>query len=363
MSIRVYLKRIDWLLMASAVLLTVMGILTIYSIASSKESFLIFKKQIIFFAISIALAIFFTILDWRNFRDNSYILLFLYGFCILLLIGLFFFAPNIRGVKGWYKIGGISFDPVNLTEIVLVLLLAKYFSKRHIEMYKVSHIFLSGVYVFLPASLIFFQPDFGSALIFIVLWISILLVSGVKLKHFLLLVLIGLLILVFCWQFLLKDYQKARVLSFLNPEGQVLSTGWSQAQSKIAIGSGGFFGKGLKKNFQVRYGFLPEPHTDFIFSAIAEEFGLSGVLILFLLYFILFWRIVKIAKEANNNFPRLFAIGFLSVLFSQFFIHIGMNVGILPVIGISLPFVSYGGSGLMVMFLALGILQSIKVHS
>ena len=363
MSVRVYLKRIDWLLMASAVLLTVMGILTIYSIASSKESFLIFKKQIIFFAISIALAIFFTNLDWRNFRDNSYILLFLYGFCILLLIGLFFFAPNIRGVRGWYKIGGISFDPVNLTEIVLVLLLAKYFSKRHIEMYKVSHIFLSGVYVFLPASLIFFQPDFGSALIFIVLWISILLVSGVKLKHFLLLVLIGLLILVFCWQFLLKDYQKARVLSFLNPEGQVLSTGWSQTQSKIAIGSGGFFGKGLKENFQVRYGFLPEPHTDFIFSAIAEEFGLSGVLILFLLYFILFWRIVKIAKEANNNFPRLFAIGFLSVLFSQFFIHIGMNIGILPVIGISLPFVSYGGSGLIAMFLALGVLQSIKVHS
>ncbi len=160
----------------------------------------------------------------------------------------------------------------------------------------------------------------------------------------------------------MKDYQKERIISFFQPQLDPLGVGWSQNQSKIAIGSGGVFGQGFGKGAQTQYGFLPEPQTDFIFAAIAEEFGLIGVIILFLLFFLLLYRIIKIALSNQNNFSRLFASGFAIVILSQLFIHIGMNVGILPIIGIPLPLISYGGSSLIVTFLGVGILQSIKTH-
>ena len=229
-------------------------------------------------------------------------------------------------------------------------------------MYRIKHIILSGVYVLIPFILIFFQPDFGSAIILIFLWVGILIVSGIKLSHFLILVLCGLLIFSLAWSFLIKDYQKQRIISFLAPQFDPLGIGWNQMQSKIAIGSGGIFGQGIGRGSQTQYGFLPEPQTDFIFASIAEETGLFGVGVLFALFLILISQIIKIALFARENFSRLFASGFAILLVSQFFIHIGMNLGILPIIGISLPLVSYGGSGLIATFLGIGILQSIKTH-
>jgi len=226
-------------------------------------------------------------------------------------------------------------------------------------MYKFRHILLSGFYVLLPAILIFFQPDSGSVLILIFLWVGILIISGIKFRHFLILILCGLLILILSWNFLLKDYQKERIISFFVPSDP-LGISWSQNQAEIAIGSGGIFGQGFGKGSQTQYGFLPEPQNDFIFSAIAEEFGLIGVSVLLFLFLILIWRIIKIALFSQTNFPRLFATGLSILLISQVFIHIGMNLGILPIIGISLPLVSYGGSGLISLFAGLGILQSIK---
>jgi rod shape determining protein RodA len=279
-----------------------------------------------------------------------------------MLVGLFWLAPEIRGIKSWYKFGPLSIDPIEFTKIVLIILLAKYFSMRHIEMYKVRHIILSGFYVFLPAFLIFLQPDLGSVLILITLWVGILIISGIQVRHFLVLVLCFILLLGFGWNTLLKDYQKDRILNFFTPQLEPLGSGWNQAQSKIAIGSGGIFGQGFTKGSQTQYGFLPEPQTDFIFAAIAEEFGLIGVSILLILFSVLIWRIIKIAIDSKSNFPRLFASSFSIILISQIFIHIGMNIGILPIIGISLPLVSYGGSSLISTFIALGILQSIKIH-
>jgi len=278
------------------------------------------------------------------------------------LIGLFFLAPEIRGKRGWYKLGFMSFDPIEPLKIVLLILLAKYFSMRHVEIYKFWHIVFSGIYVLIPSLLIFFQPDLGAVLILVIVWLSILFISGIKTRHFLVLVLFGLLLLLFSWQFLLKDYQKDRVLSFIFPQ-DLLGTSWSQSQAEIAIGSGQIFGRGFTKGSQTQYGFLPESHTDFIFSVIAEEFGLVGVSFLFLFYFVLVWRIIKIAVDSRSNFPRLFASGFAIIIIAQFFINIGMNIGILPVIGIYLPLISYGGSGLIGTFIGLGILQSIKVKS
>jgi len=361
-SLFLHFKRFDCILIVSALLLVSIGFISLYSSSVGSGSFLNFQKQAIFFLLALFLMIFFSFLDWRIFREDSRLILFLYFISCFALAGLFWLAPEIRGIKSWYKLGPLSIDPIEFTKIVLIILLAKYFSMRHIEMYKVRHIILSGFYVFLPAFLIFFQPDLGSVLILIALWVGILIISGIQVRHFLILVLCFLLVLIFGWNTLLKDYQKDRILNFFTPQLEPLGSGWNQAQSKIAIGSGGIFGQGFIKGSQTQYGFLPESQTDFIFAAIAEEFGLIGVSILLILFLVLIWRIIKIAIDSKSNFPRLFASSFSIILISQIFIHIGMNIGILPIIGISLPLVSYGGSSLISTFIALGILQSIKTH-
>lgn len=353
------LKNLDWILIISAILLVGIGLLSIYSSCLGKDDFFNFKKQLIFFAIGIFLMFFFCFFDWRILRENRNLILILYLACIISLAGLFFFAPEIRGVQRWYKLGPFSLDPIELTKIILIILLAKYFSMRHIEMYRIRHILLSGFYVLLPSALVFFQPDFGSIIILVALWVGILIISGIKMRHFLVLLLCGILILSLSWVFLMKDYQKERIMSFIMP-ADPLGADWNQNQAKIAIGFGGIFGQGLFKGSQTQYGFLPEPQTDFIFAAIAEEMGLIGVSILLLLFLVLIWRICKVAARSQSNFPRLFSIGLVIVLFFQAFIHIGMNLGILPVVGISLPLLSYGGSGLITNLAALGIVQNIK---
>jgi len=361
-SIIIHLKKLDWILIITAILLIGIGLVSIYSSSLGKGDFLNFKKQVIFFGIGFFLMIILSFSDWREFRESPYLVLILYLLSLFSLAGLFFFAPEIRGVRSWYKVGPISIDPIEFTKIVLIILLAKYFSKRHIEMYQVRHIFLSGFYLLLPAILIFLQPDLGSVLILIAVWVGVLLISGIKLRHFLILILCFLLIFILSWNFVLKDYQKARIISFFTPGIEPLGVSWSQNQAKIAIGSGGIFGQGLGSGSQTQLGFLPEPQTDFIFSAIAEEMGLVGVSVLLFLFSILLWRVTKIAIDSHNNFSRLFASGFAILLISQIFISIGMNLGLLPIIGIPLPLISYGGSNLIAIFISLGILQSIKVH-
>lgn len=359
-----HFKKLDWFLLTLVFLLVGLGLLSIYSSSLGKGSFLNFKKQAIFFAAGILLMFLISFFDYRIFRDDPYLILILYFFCLLSLAGLFLFAPKIRGVKSWYKIGPVSIDPIEFTKIVLIILLAKYFSMRHVEMYRIRHIILSGAYILLPSILVFLQPDLGSVLILITLWVATLLLSGIKLRHFFIICVCGILIFILSWMFLLKDYQKERIISFVQ-ENRVepLGVGWSQTQSKIAIGVGGILGQGIGKGSQTQYGFLPEPQTDFIFAAIAEETGLIGVSFLLILFILLIWRIIKISISVRSNFPRLFATGIAALLISQIFIHIGMNLGILPIIGIPLPLVSYGGSGLIVTLGAIGILENIKVNA
>ncbi len=360
-SFIIHLRKLDWILIVTAVLLVGFGLLSIYSSSMGRGDFLNLKKQIIFFTISLFLMFLFSFFDWRGLRENPYLILILYFLCLLGLLGLFLFAPEIRGIRSWYRLGPLTLSPIEFAKIVLIILLAKYFSMRHIEMYRIRHILLSGAYILLPIILIFPQPDLGQVLILIALWVGVLLISGIKLRHFLILVLCFLLISILSWSFLLKDYQKERILSFLFPYDP-LGVSWSQNQAKIAVGAGGVFGQGIGEGSQTQYGFLPEPQTDFIFSAIAEEMGLIGVSVLLFLFSILIWRIMKIAIMSQTNFPRLFASGLTIVLVSQTFIHIGMNLGLLPIIGIPLPLISYGGSNLIAFFIGFGILQSIKSH-
>lgn len=358
----IHLKKLDWLLIISVLLLVSIGLLSIYSSSLGRGDFLNFQKQFIFLGIGFFLMLAISFFDYRVLRNNPYLILALYLFGLFALVGLFIFGPEIRGIRAWYKIGPISIDPVSFLKIVLIILLAKYFSMRHVKMYQIQHILLSGFYVFLPASLIFFQPNLGSVIILVALWLGILIISGIKLSHFSILAVCGILILILGWDFLLKDYQKERIISFVVPQFEPLGAGWQQAQAKIAVGSGQILGRGIGQGPQTQYGYLPKPQTDFIFAAIAEEMGLIGVAILLLLFLFVLKRIIKIAFNSRENFSRLFAVGFIFLLIFQIFIHIGMSLGIMPVIGLSLPFVSYGGSGLISLFIGLGILQSIKVR-
>jgi len=356
------LKKFDWWIILTSFLLSLVGLMVIYSTSLYKGDFLNLKKQILFLVVGLILMFLFSFFDWRILRNDPFLILILYFISLFLLTGLFIFAPETRGVKGWYKMGLFSFDPIEFAKLVLIILLAKYFSTRHVEMYRFWHIVLSGIYIILPSVLIFFQPNLGSILVILSLWLGILIASGIKLKHFLILSLIFIILFLISWTTVLKDYQKQRILSFLQPHlVDPLTIGWSQNQAKIAIGSGGLLGKGFTKGSQTQYGFLPEPHTDFTFAVIAEEFGLIGVGFLLLLFLFLLWRIFKISFVAKNNFPRLFAVGFAISIFSQIFIHIGMNLGLLPIIGIPLPFVSYGGSNLIFLFVGIGLLQSIRI--
>jgi rod shape determining protein RodA len=351
----------DWGIIISSLLLVCFGLAAIFSAAVAKNDYSNFIKQVTFFVVGFVSMFLISFADYRIFRNNSYFIFTLYIICLLLILGLYFFAPNIRGTRGWYKLGILSLDPIEPAKIVLIILLAKYFSMRHVEMYKFRHIIFSGLYIFFPVILIFFKPDLGGASVLFLMWLGILIVSGIKIKHFLILFLCFALVAGISWGFVLKDYQKQRITSFMIPQ-DYLGASWNQNQTKIAIGSGQILGQGLAKGSQVQYGFLPEPHTDFVFSVLAEEWGLIGILAFFIVYGVLVWRVLKIAVESQYNFPRLFATGFAIVLIAQFFINIGMNVSLLPIVGIYLPFVSYGGSGLIFNFVGLGILQSIKAR-
>jgi len=357
-----HFKKMDWWLIGLAVSLTLFGLISIFSASFFSANFFNFKKQILFLGLGLILMIVFSFLDWKALKENPYLILSLYFLNLLALFLLFFLAPITKGIKGWYKIGPFAVDPAESLKIILIILLAKYFSMRHVEMYKITHILVSGIYGLPAFLLIFFQPDLGSALILLLLWLAILIISGIEVRHFLFLLLAVTLIFAFSWNRFLKEYQRERIISFLMPEVEPLGASWSQIQAKIAVGSGRIFGKGFRKGSQVQFGFLTAPQTDFIFSAIAEEFGLFGVSFLLCLLSSFFLRLISIAFSSRTNFPRLFTTGFAILFGLQVFIHIGMNLGFLPIIGISLPFVSYGGSGLVMNYLGLGILQSFKVN-
>jgi rod shape determining protein RodA len=365
------IKKIDPFLLIFAVALSLMGIVALYSLASASGNFTFFTKQIVFLFIGILLAVLLSLLDFRAVQESSRFVFLLYAGSVLLLAGLFVFGTEIRGIKAWYQFAGLTFEPVEFVKIVFILLFAKYFSARHVEMYHKEHIVLSFVYAFVPAALVFLQPDFGSASILLIIWFSMMLISGIKRKHLFAILAIGIVSALIFWNFILAAEQKERISTFMepyiNPQGTYLDpegSGYHIYQSIIAVGSGGFFGKGISApHTQAKLGFLPEARTDFIFAAFCEMFGILGVIIMFLLFALLFWRLLKIARGSKDNFSRLVVSGFMILMGAGAFINIAMNIGLLPITGVPLPFVSYGGSSMIALFIGIGIVESIKVHS
>ncbi len=280
-----------------------------------------------------------------------------------LLGALFVLSTATRGAHNWFSFGAFSFQPSDFAKIALIIILAKYFSRRHIEIANVRHIIVSGLYTFVLFILVLLHPDLGSAMIIFFIWLGMVMTSGISKKHLLAMFVIGAVTFMLLWSFGFKEYQKDRIRTFINPLADIHGVGYNAYQSTIAVGSGGLFGKGVGYGTQSRLKFLPEYETDFIFAAFAEEWGFVGILILFTLYGILIWRIIQNAMLGATNFEVLFGAGVAIYFIVHITVNVGMNMHLLPVTGTPLPFMSYGGTHILSEFLALGILSAMRRYS
>ena len=353
------LKNIDWVLFGVVLTLSFFGLVTMNSFIGSSR---LADRQFVWLAISVVVFFVASGIDWR-FLKSTYVITSLFTVAVGLLCLLLVLGSVFKGAQSWFNLGVASFQPANLVELVVILILSKYFSRRHIEIAYVRHIIVSGLYVFIIFFLVLIQPDFGSAMIIFCLWLGMVLVSGISKKHLLLVFCVGFVSFGLLWIFVFKPYQKARVMTFLNPLTNVLSTGYNVYQSTIAIGSGQVWGKGIGQGTQSKLQFLPEYQTDFIFAAYAGEWGFAGVILLFILYGVMFWRMLFIASRGGANFEILFGIGLAILFLTHTVVHIGTNIGLLPVTGNTLPFMSYGGSHLLTEFFGLGILMGMKRYA
>ena len=362
------LKRIsysvDWVLFGALIFIAIAGILTMNSflIGETVRTNNFFLKQTIWLFVSILVLLGASMVDWRFLRRSGAVVLLFVLSCVVLLF-LFVLGSMFKGAQSWFDFGSFAFQPVDFAKLVVILLLAKYFGRRHMEIANVRHILTSGLYTFIIFSLVFLQPDFGSAVIIFFIWLSMVLFSGISKKHLLIVFLTGLMVFGGLWFFVFKDYQRARIVSFVNPLADLSGSGYNAYQSMIAVGSGEIFGKGVGLGSQSKLKFLPEYETDFIFAAFSEEWGFVGVILIFGLYAVVFWRILDISRKGATNFETLYGLGLAAFFLSHFIVNVGMNIGLLPITGITLPFMSYGGSHLVAEFLGIGILMGQKAFA
>ncbi len=348
--------QIDWVLFFASFLITCAGLVTMNSFTGDSY---FFEKQIIWISISPLLFFSLSLIDFRFLRRTQVVVSLYIGAVALLLLVLLF-GSVVKGAQSWFDFGGFSFQPSDPAKIVLILLLAKYFTRRHVEIAHIRHIFISGLYTLVIFLLVFFQPDFGSAIIIFLVWFGMVLVSGISKKHLLFVILALSLSFFILWNYVFAPYQKERILTFIHPLTDIRGAGYNAYQSTIAVGSGELLGKGIGYGTQSKLQFLPEYETDFIFAAFAEEWGFIGVIILFSLFGVVIWRIVSVSLRGASNFETLFGLGVAILFTSHFIINVGMNVGLLPVTGTTIPFMSYGGSHLMTEYTALGILMGMR---
>ena len=361
-SILEHFRRFDWFLLGAVAVLIAMGLVTLFSLRDA-STFPFFERQLVWSAIGFAALVSLSFLDFRFFRAQSGVVLGLYLISGFLLVFVVVSKVTFRGISAWIQIGNIFIQPVEIAKLALIILLAKFFSNRHIEIYRIRHLIVSGMYFLIPTLLVLLQPDLGSALVLVAIWLSIIIFSGMKLRHIFLLGIASVFVAGIAWSFLLAPYQKSRITSFVNPYSDPKGAGYQMIQSMIAVGSGGLWGKGLGYGSQSHLNFLPEAETDFVFAAFAEEWGFVGVSVMFFSFLVLLARIIWIGMKSSDSFSRLYTLGFAAFIFSQAFVHIGMNMGVMPITGITLPFVSYGGSSLVSILAGVGILQNIRINS
>lgn len=351
-----FFRRIDWMLLVFAVPITVAGLITMQSYGGGSA---FFDRQMAWLALSLGVFFIFAMIDVSVLKDTR-VLVGIFLACTAVLLLLFVVGQTANGAQSWLGVGGFGIQPSDFVKIALILILAKYFSRRHVAIGQVRHLLISSVYAAIPFFLVFLEPDFGTAMIIGLIWLGMALVAGIRKRHLLLLASVLGVAFVILWAFVFAPYQKARITSFLNPLSDIHGAGYNARQAVIAVGSGGMLGKGVGYGTQSRLRFLPEHETDFIFAAYAEEWGFVGAILLLLLFGLLLARILALAMHGASNFETLFAAGIMVLFISHIGINVGMNMGLMPVTGITLPFMSYGGSHLIVEFGALGILSSMR---
>jgi rod shape determining protein RodA len=313
-----------------------------------------FWKQGLWILITLGIFLVASRFEYR-FLKQTHVVVWIYSGLLAILTLLFVLGHISKGAQSWFSIGGVAFQPVDLMKLGLIIVLAKYFSRRHIEIANIRHIIVSGIYAFVPFLLVVLQPDFGSAMVLAGIWFGMVLVSGISIRHVLAVTGIVLIVFSLAWKFAFKPYQKARIMNFVSPLQDIRGTGYNAYQSTVAVGSGGLLGKGVGYGTQSRLNFLPEYKTDFIFAAFAEEWGFVGSALLLIFFGLILYKLALFALVADSTFEALFTYGVLIWIATHIIINIGMNIGIMPVTGIPLPFMSYGGSHLLAECLALGM--------
>ncbi|MCL2669504.1 MAG: rod shape-determining protein RodA [Syntrophaceae bacterium] len=354
--------KFDWTLFSMVALIISIGVLNIYSAGFSlmeNEQTPYYIKQLQWILIgTVAMSIAFFV-DYRFFARHAYLL---YGVSLLLLLVVFATGYTSRGSQRWISFLSFSFQPSELVKLTLILALAKYFDRyRSSRDHRLREFLVPFIIVMVPFLFILKQPDLGTGLVLLIIFASLVFFVGLEWRGFLIAVMTALLLAPVGW-FFLKDYQKERIFTFFSPERDPLGSGYHIIQSMIAVGSGGLLGKGFLGGSQTQLKFLPEQQTDFVFSVFAEEWGfLGGVLLIVLFLSLIFWGL-KIAIHSKDYLGALIAFGITMLIFWEVFINIGMVLGILPVVGIPLPFLSYGGSSIVVLMTAVGLLMNISVR-
>lgn len=350
---------IDWFAFASALTISLLGLVTMRSF--SAENFF-FDKQLVWICIAVVAFFVGSIPEYAFLRRTS-VIAGLFTVVIFSLGLIYLFGSIVKGAQNRFNLGLLSVQPSDPAKLLLVMMLSKYFARRHVEIAAFRHIAVSGAYMAALFILVFFQPDFGSSLIIASIWFGMVLVAGISWKHLLALSIAAIIVLTGLWSYVLQPYQKQRVLTFIHPLADIRGSGYNAYQSTIAVGSGELLGKGIGYGTQSKLRFLPEYQTDFIFAAYAEEWGFVGVVLLFGLFGVLIVRVLIISSHGSDNFDVLFGAGIAVYFTSQFIVHVGMNMGLLPITGTTLPFMSYGGSHLVTEYLALGILMGMRRHA
>jgi rod shape determining protein RodA len=352
------LSNIDWILIALLLWNSALGVIFIYS-SSHYLPWNFYLRQIIWIVLSLAVLFMFLMVDYKNFLTYSF---HFYIIFISLLAGMLLFGKLIAGTKSWIRFPFFQVQPSELIKIIMILLFAQIFSEYKARYFSWNKLLLSCGAVSLPILFVVLQPDLGTTLTYVPIILGALILAGFSRKSFIFLLIFALILSFGVWNFCLKQYQKQRLITLIFPLKDPLGAGYHILQSKIAIGSGGFLGKGYKKGTQSQLRFLPARHTDFIFSVIGEEFGYAGVIIVFLSYFLLLLRLFRSVDKSRDR-AGVYIIFLVAMMIAfQFFVNVMMVVGLFPVIGIPLPFFSYGGSSLLTNYLAVSLVLNVKMR-
>lgn len=357
-----FLRRVDFPLLFAATAIIIYSLIVISSATHvntpSDDRFWYVQRQGLFAVINFVIAALFMNFDYRGLQPYGKKL---YIFNLVMLLAVMLFGHAALGAQRWIQLGPISIQPSEFSKLIMIICMATVLEDRVGQLNTPKDLLAIAAYVGLPFLLVLKQPDLGTSLVFLAIFFGMVIACGINWRLLLAIIFAGIAALPVLWQFL-KDYQKMRIMVFLDPNVDPLGSGYHIIQSKIAIGSGMLFGKGLFGGTQSQLNFLPENHTDFIFAVVGEEFGFVGAVILLLLYLIVLWRGIQIAKEASDVFGRLLAVGITSMLTFHVLVNVGMTTGIMPVTGIPLPLMSYGISSLTTNILAIAILMNIHMR-